>query len=626
MKTKFFSFILFLSLGFAVCSHSQVDYILSLTELSDSNKKLDMICVQGGTYKRGCSDGDSKCETQEKPAHNVTLNDYYIGKYELTNAQWKAVMGDNTAKDNKPKTSITWYDAIEFTCKISEKTGKKYRLATDAEFEFAARGGKKTKGYLYSGNNNADDVAWYVGNGKQTCYGDVCFTSTQDVGTKAPNELGTYDMSGNVYEWTYDSYGTYTAGDLINPTGPATLHTQKVRRGGSYDQPASESRVSARKIRSIEGKDGSIGLRLAISVADSRPEGMLDPCEIHKPKVTGGKPGFYDDRLINAEGEAWVNELMETYINVLIVKENAVIYASVFNNNFVTEGAKGQWYTLNSFSLNVVPVSGAQKKYIYYLLDHDNMSMMPEGGMPGRYQRRLISEVTGASKVIVPSIANPKKPEDLAPAGYSIDMKNPPTTGRDPRLIEGASNAWLQDNVALGAGGTHRYRFDFDDESDTRFFVYDPPSFTSLAKGPWYTVDNNFLRISDANGHVYDYLYTVTEDGKTYYHISYQSYEVGDFRMFEKVSTTAVPSWIEPSSSATTFFQGGSTYIPPSDENVNRRIGAKSVLFNSSHDLQNAPLYYSLNGKPLGKMKPSAAGVYIVKNGKPGKTLKVLVK
>lgn len=98
MKTKFFSFVLFLSLGFAVCSHSQVDYILSLTELSDSNKKLDMIYVQGGTYKRGCSDGDSKCETQEKPAHNVTLNDYYIGKYELTNAQWKAVMGDNTAK------------------------------------------------------------------------------------------------------------------------------------------------------------------------------------------------------------------------------------------------------------------------------------------------------------------------------------------------------------------------------------------------------------------------------------------------------------------------------------------------------------------------------------------------
>ena len=622
--TALFSFVV----SSLLYSYAQSDYSITLSNLNTANKSLEMVYVQGGSYQRGCSDGDTECETQEKPTHRVTLSDYYISKYELTNAQWQAVMADNTTKDNKPKTSVTWYDAISFTCKLSEQTGKKYRLATDAEFEFAARGGNKSKGTLYSGSNNADDVAWYSGNIKETCFGDFCFKSAQDVGTKAPNELGIYDMSGNVYEWMYDSYGTFSEGDLTNPTGPATLHTQKVRRGGSYDQPASESRVSGRKIRSIEGKDGSIGIRLAISVTDSRPEGMLDPCDIQKPPPTGGKPGFYDERLINADGEAWVNELMENYINVLIIKENAAIYASVFNNTYVTEDAKGQWYTLNSFSLNIVPSSGTQKKYIYYLVDSDNLSLMPEGGMPGRYQRRNIADVVGASKVTLPSITNPKKPEELAPAGYSIDMKNPPTDGRDSRLIEGPNNAWLQDNVALGAGGTHRYRFDFDNDDYTRFFVYDPPSFTSLAKGTWYTVDNTFLRIFDDNGYAYDYLYTVSEDGNTYYHISFQSYEVGDFRLFEKVSASAVPSWVEPSSSVNTFYQGASTYIPPSEDNIISIKKDKALLKDESNvlDYNSNLLYYNLKGKPLGKIKPRESGVYIAKSQKTGKVWRVFVK
>lgn len=132
------------------------------------------------------------------------------------------------------------------------------------------------------------------------------------------------------------------------------------RRGCSYDQPASESRVSARKIRSIEGKDGSIGLRLALSTDGNRPTGILDPCTIEQPVATGGKPGFYDDRLINAEGEAWVNELMPGFINVLIVKENAALYTSLYNN-YTSNKVEGQWYTLNSMSINLVPNSGSEK-------------------------------------------------------------------------------------------------------------------------------------------------------------------------------------------------------------------------------------------------------------------------
>jgi formylglycine-generating enzyme required for sulfatase activity len=531
---------------------------------------LDMVYVQGGAFKMGCSESDNNCETTELPAHNVTLSDYYVSKYEVTNAQWEAVMNDGTSKDNKPKTTITWYDAVTFTCKLSELTGKKYRLATEAEFEFAARGGVKSKGYLYSGSNNADDVAWNSSNVPEQCfgYGDskTCYPGgAQEVGTKAPNELGIYDMSGNVYEWMYDNWGKFdeSGADVTNPV-TIHKHTQKVRRGGSHDQPASESRVSARKIRSIEGKDGSIGFRLALSVTDSRPAGMDDPCNIHQPPTTGGMKGFRDERLITAEGEIWVNENYG-YPYVLIINENAAITGMMYNNNLF-QPASGEWYTLNCYSLNIVSSTGTTSKYIYYMIDKDNMSMMPEGGMPGRWQRKSIQDIAGAENISVPVIAQPKDPEELAPVGYNIDMSNPPTNEQDPRLIEGADMAWLQDNVALGAGGTHRYRFDFDSENHARFVVWDPPSSTGLAQGTWFTVDNTFLRITK-DGKNYDYLYTVSEDGKKFYHISFQGYEPGDFRLFDKVNASDVPDWIEPTMFPyETMDNGCSTYTPPAGE------------------------------------------------------------
>ncbi len=556
---------------------SDVDSIVFKSTASPANftekingVDLDMVYVKGGQFQMGCSGEDANCESTEKPAHNVILNDYYIGKYEITNAQWQAVMNDGTANDKKPKTNITWYDAIEFTCKLSAQTGKKYRLLTDAEFEYAARGGSKSNGYLYSGNNNANDVAWYAGNIPEQCFGpagsQTCFPGgAQDVGGKAPNELGLYDMSGNVYEWVYDNWGNY-AGDGATLTNPTTVHkhTQKVRRGGSHDQPASESRVSARKIRSIEGKDGSIGFRLALSVPDSRPEGMEDPCGIHQPPPTGGKKGFRDERLITQDGEVWVNENYG-YPYVLIIKDNAAITGMLLNGNMF-QPVSGEWYTLNCFSLNIVSTSGTTTKYIYYMIDKDNMSMMKEGDMPGRWVRKPISEVSGTEKITLPTIANPKTPGQLAPAGYNIDMSNPPGSEQDPRLIDGPNDAWLQDNVKLGAGGTHRYRFDFDSQDAARFVVYDPPQSTGLARGTWFTVDNNFLRIT-YNGKNYDYLYTVTSDGKTYYHISYQGYEPGDFRMFEKVSASDVPDWIEPTMYPyESMDNGNSTYIPPSND------------------------------------------------------------
>jgi formylglycine-generating enzyme required for sulfatase activity len=547
-------------------------YTVSLTGLTSGQKSLDMVFVEGGTFQRGCSTGDNACESTEKPAHSVTLSDYYAGKYEVTNAQWKAVMNDNTAANNQPKTNITWYDAVEFACKLRTQTGKRYRLLTDAEFEYAARGGKLTHGYLYSGSNTAGDVAWTSANSGGG-YG------AKDVGTKTANELGIYDMSGNVYEWTLDSWGwsgAYGNGGKTNPVNRPAAHTQKTRRGGSYDQPASESRVSAHKIRSIEGKDGSIGFRLALSVSDSDPAALINPCDISQPFPTGAKINFRDERIATADDEAWIYDMSEYvagFAFVLRLSSNgAARYSRIMEwqgQLLVTDQASGEWYTLNGHSLHIVPASGTAKGYIYLPLCRekcDNLSMMPEADMPGRYERMKLSDFPGAEKVTLPNIAGPRTPEALAQGKTYTDMsKTIPTTGRDPRLIEGGASAWVQDNVAMNAGGTHRYRKDFDSESDMRFVVWDAAAGTStlLAHGPWFTVDNTFLRVRDPNGAAYDYLYTVTANNDTLYHISFQTYEPADFRMFTKMSAGSVPQWKEPAS-GTTYNQGASKYVPPS--------------------------------------------------------------
>jgi hypothetical protein len=245
--------------------------------------------------------------------------------------------------------------------------------------------------------------------------------------------------------------------------------------------------------------------------------------------------------------------------------------------------------------------------------------MMPEGGMPGRYLRKPTADVEGAAKVMVPTIANPKIPEQLAPVSYNTDMSNPPTDEQDPRLIDGKDSAWLQDNVALNLGGTHRYRFDFDSKDTVRFVVYDAGAANGgtsviLSTGKWFTVDDMFLRITK-NGKNYDYLYTVTADGKTYYHISYQGYEPGDFRMFQKVSTSAVPQWIEPTMEPyANAANGSSTYIPPSESGTTASIKERqnSVIAHSS---------LLISGRMLSISAPIGAKVKVKLVNLAGKTV-----
>ena len=195
---------------------------------------LKMIYVEGGTFAMGSNSGES----DEKPIHNVTLDSYYIGETEITQAQWRAVMGSNPSEykgDNRPVENVSWNDAQEFCERLSELTGKRYVLPTEAQWEYAARGGNQSKGYTYSGSNNIDEVAVY----------DDWSSNHSNVKSKKPNELGIYDMSGNVWEWCSDWYGSYSSSSETNPQGPNSGYL-RVLRGGSWFYYASYCRVAIR--------------------------------------------------------------------------------------------------------------------------------------------------------------------------------------------------------------------------------------------------------------------------------------------------------------------------------------------------------------------------------------------
>ena len=222
---------------------------------------IDMVRVEAGTFTMGATPEmkDPDYDYDEKPTHQVTLtNDYYIGKYEVTQALWQAVMGSNPSKfkgDNLPVENVSWKDCQEFLSKLNNTTGKTFRLPTEAEWEYAARGGKKNRGYLYSGSNNISDVAWYSDNSDN---------KTHAVGSKQANELGIYDMSGNVYEWCQDCKGSYSSSSQVNPTGAAS-GSYRVRRGGYWSSSARYCRSSDRSSSSPGYRDFDLGLRLVLS-------------------------------------------------------------------------------------------------------------------------------------------------------------------------------------------------------------------------------------------------------------------------------------------------------------------------------------------------------------------------
>ena len=205
---------------------------------------MKMIYVEGGTFLMGAPENDKEANSDEKPQHQVTLDSYYIAEFEVTQSQWEKVMettirqkfdesgfaeygyklpGEGT---NFPMYYVSWEDVIAFCQKLSEISGKSYQLPTEAQWEYAARGGIKSKGYKYSGSNNLDEVAWHPQNSEGVVY---------QVGLKIPNELGLYDMNGNVYEWCQDLYGDYSYEDQYNPIASvADEWSRRVFRGGDW--------------------------------------------------------------------------------------------------------------------------------------------------------------------------------------------------------------------------------------------------------------------------------------------------------------------------------------------------------------------------------------------------------
>ena len=219
---------------------------------------INMMCVEGGTFMMGAMEGDTQAHANEKPAHEVTLTyDYYIGQTEVTQALWKAVMGNNPSTmigDDLPVNNVLWEEADAFVKRLSQMTGYTFHLPTEAEWEFAARGGNKSQGYLYAGSNNIQEVAWYGSNSGNT---------TQPVGTKQPNELGIYDMSGNVIEWCSDWLGPYSAEAQVNPIGPAT-GAYHVYCGGCWYLPANVCRCTHRRQTTAGYGEAAVGFRVAL--------------------------------------------------------------------------------------------------------------------------------------------------------------------------------------------------------------------------------------------------------------------------------------------------------------------------------------------------------------------------
>ena len=212
----------------------------------------------------------------EKPTHQVTLSSYYIGETEVTQVLWKAIMGKKPSYykgDNLPVERVSWNDCQKFIEKLNSLTGRRFRLPTEAEWEFAARGGNKSNGTQYSGSSNLDEVAWYWQNsGDKYIEGDWNVKKilknkckTHPVKSKKANELGIYDMSGNVLEWCQDRYGSYESNVQVNPIGP-TSGTNRICRGGSWAEIARGCRSSNRSsLQPDKRRINNIGLRLVLS-------------------------------------------------------------------------------------------------------------------------------------------------------------------------------------------------------------------------------------------------------------------------------------------------------------------------------------------------------------------------
>lgn len=231
--------------------------------VSVGNVSFNMVFVEGGTFMMGATNEQSVPEDNERPAHQVTLSSYYIAETEVTQQLWETVMGSNPSSakgPNRPVNKVSWNDCQLFIEKLNKMTGLALRLPTEAEWEFAARGGNKSQGFQYSGSNDLTAVGWCRDNSAAKGSTDEYYNNVKSL---APNELGLYDMSGAMWEWCQDWMGVYSSSEQVNPIGVAT-GDERVIRGGSWKSSKWGCRVAIRNSESPDNYNNRIGMRLVV--------------------------------------------------------------------------------------------------------------------------------------------------------------------------------------------------------------------------------------------------------------------------------------------------------------------------------------------------------------------------
>jgi formylglycine-generating enzyme required for sulfatase activity len=230
---------------------------------------FQMVDVEGGTFKMGVDSAAvlvGSADIDELPAHDVTVSSFSIAETEVTQELWQAVMGTNPSNfaddPKRPVEQVSWEDCQMFITRLNELTGKNFRLPTEAEWEFAARGGNLGNGTLYSGGEIIEDVAWYFTNSYAVGSEDPNY-GTHVVATKQANELGLYDMSGNVFEWCSDWYGAYDEQPQTDPAGPE-MGARRIIRGGSWYSINRYCRITSRNSEAPTNKGYNLGFRLAL--------------------------------------------------------------------------------------------------------------------------------------------------------------------------------------------------------------------------------------------------------------------------------------------------------------------------------------------------------------------------
>jgi len=484
----------------------KADFTETVKDAAGKDVSFDMIYIPGGEFTIGCEPEEGKrCPSDTKPVSGVKVSSYFIAKTEITTGLWKAVMGSEGvpqySSNTASFTNMTWYDAMEFTCKLSNMTGRKYHMPTEAEWEYAVK--------------NYRDKLEKVGTGE---------------------------------EWAYNSWsGTHMGG--TDPVGPGSgQHTQKTRRD-AQGTGVTDGSITGRLIRSIEGMGPA--LRLALSDGVDYPPNYVSPCDLHAPKMEGEPVNSYRDmRWVTGDDAVWAppttgSQVAAGSFQVRVWEDGTAQLTSGYGGRATT----GQWFTSNNIAFVFVPSSGSSglSRYGYIFLDDKQGSLVSsdkgfmDGGFIGRIEKR------SASSVAKPTVADLKSGEALAKAQDNfetlykmVDMEKLPKTAaeitsaykQDERLLDGGTTkGWFQNNTS--AGGVHHYRKDVDLD-EFRFTVNQSNNRVMLANGKWFTVNNIFLRVIHEKGYTADYLYSVsgTGDKRNFYHDSFQGYERGDFRMF----------------------------------------------------------------------------------------------